>query len=297
MTDAEALALFDETTSETEEVIAAAQGWPAVVSLASVSGASPSDLMAAPNLVSFLADEIFRKLDRRTRRSLCELAIYDIQGRRAALQRLRTQEAERLVATAVHHGFLDEPSPGQFEMHPLLRSFLELKLREEGQPELRKTVTRVVKTLFDLGLWDESYDVIHKFGEHRLLVDLIRLSSAQLLAQGRTSTLRTWIVDADPSAPTVQHATSELALREGKYHQSETLAPSWPPEERAIRTRKLAHSSSREEPLTLLQDKRGPLSTTAEPRRLRRTQRSLGRPSSESCRLRPSWKRQTRAIV
>ncbi len=224
MTDDEARALFDQTTSETRDVIAAAQGWPAVVSLASVSGASPRDLMAAPNLVSFLADEIFKKLDRRTKRSLCELALYDIQGRHAALQGLGALEAERLIATSLHHGFLDEPSPGQYEMHPLLRSFLELKLREEGQPELRKTVARVVGTLFDLCLWDESYDVIQRFGEHRLLVDLLRLSSAQLLAQGRTSTLRTWIADADPNAPTVQHATSELALREGKYHQSETLA-------------------------------------------------------------------------
>jgi LuxR family maltose regulon positive regulatory protein len=224
MTDAEARSLFDETTDETADVIAVAQGWPAVVSLASVSGASPRDLMAAPNLVSFLADEIFQKLDRRTKRSLCELAMYDIRGRRAALRRLRPQDAERLIAISVHHGFLNEPSPGQYEMHPLLRSFLELKVREEGQPELRNTVSRVVGMLFELGLWDESYEVIRRFGEHRLLIELLRLSSAQLLAQGRTSTLRTWIADADPSAPTVQHATSELALREGKYHQSETLA-------------------------------------------------------------------------
>ena len=224
MTDAEARALFDEPTSETDEVIALTQGWPAVAALASVSGASPRDLIAAPNLVRFLADEIFQKLDRRTRRSLCELALYDVNGRRAAMRRLRPQEAERLVATSVEHGFLEEPSPGQYEMHPLLRSFLELKLREEEQPEVRKTVSRVVRTLFDLNLWDESFNVIRRFGEHRLLVDLIDLSSAELLAQGRTSTLRTWIADADPNAPTVQHATAELALREGKYHQSETLA-------------------------------------------------------------------------
>jgi LuxR family maltose regulon positive regulatory protein len=224
MTDAEARALFDGTSRETEEVIALVQGWPAVAALASVSGASSRDLMAAPNLVSFLADEIFQKLDRRTRRSLCELAVYDANGRRAAVRRLRPQEAERLIATAVDHGFLEEPSPGEYEMHPLLRSFLELKLREEGQPELRKTISRVVQTLFTLNLWDESYDVIRRFGEHRLVVDLLDLSAAQLLAQGRTSTLRTWIADAEPNAPTVQHATAELALREGKYHQSETLA-------------------------------------------------------------------------
>src|SRR5829696_7881529 len=67
MTDAESLSLFYPATSDAEEVIALTQGWPAVISLASVSGASPRDLMAAPNLVSFLADEIFQRLNRRTR--------------------------------------------------------------------------------------------------------------------------------------------------------------------------------------------------------------------------------------
>ena len=33
--------------------------------------------------------------------------------------------------------FLDEHSPGQYEMHPLSPGFLELKLREEGHQELR----------------------------------------------------------------------------------------------------------------------------------------------------------------
>src|SRR5215203_4194952 len=224
MTDEEARALFDDAIEDYEHVIALSQGWPAVVALASMSGAAPRDLMAAPNLVSFLADEIFQKLDRRTRRSLCELAMYDVQGRQAAIKRLRPQDAERLVRTCVDHGFLEEPKPGQYEMHPLLRNFLELKLREEGQPELQNTVSRVVRTMFELQLWDESYEVIRRFGEHRLVVDLLGLASAHLLAQGRTSTIRTWISEADPNAPTIQHAASELALREGKYHRAETLA-------------------------------------------------------------------------
>ena len=134
MTHSEARALFDVVSAETDDVIALTQGWPAVASLASLSGASARDLMTAPNLVSFLADEIFQELDRRTKRSLCELALYDVRGRRAAMERLRSHEAERLIATSVDHGFLDVPSPGRYEMHPLLRNFLELKLREEGQP-------------------------------------------------------------------------------------------------------------------------------------------------------------------
>jgi LuxR family maltose regulon positive regulatory protein len=223
MTHGEARDLFARA-DELDAVLAVTQGWPAVVALAAVSGSSPTDLMAAPNLVSYLADEIFQKLDARTRRRLCELSLYDVEGRRAALQRLRPHEAERLVATSIDHGFLSEPTAGRFEMHPLLRSFLELKLREEAPPEVRKTVTRVVRALFELELWDEAYEVIQRFGERTLLVELLELCSELLLAQGRTSTLRTWISEADTKAASIYHAASELALREGKYHQAETLA-------------------------------------------------------------------------
>lgn len=224
MTESEARELFDRRSAESEEVIALTEGWPAVVALASASGASAKDLIAAPNLVSYLADEIYQQLDRRVRRALCELALYDVRGRQAAIRRMRPQESERLIAVSLDNGFLTEPFPGEFEMHPLLRGFLELRLREEGQAELRKTVTRVVRALLELQLWDESYDVIQRFGEYHLLVDLIRLSSDDLLAQGRTSTLRTWVGSAKPADAVVQRAASELALREGKYHQAETLA-------------------------------------------------------------------------
>jgi LuxR family transcriptional regulator, maltose regulon positive regulatory protein len=223
MTTEEARVLFDDA-ADNEDVIALTEGWPAVVALVSMSGAAPRDLMAAPNLVSYLADEIFQKLDPPIRRSLCELALYDVQGRQTAIKRLGPQQAERLIRTGVDHGFLDEPTPGQYEMHPLLRSFLELKLREEGQSQVQSTVSRVVRTMFELHLWDESYDVIRRFGEQHLVVDLLGLACVHLLAQGRTSTIRTWISEADPNAPTIQHAASELALREGKYHRAETLA-------------------------------------------------------------------------
>jgi LuxR family maltose regulon positive regulatory protein len=224
MTHDEARAVLGARTSQAEDVISLAQGWPAVLSLASVSGASSAQLIAAPNLAGFLAEEIFQKLDRRTRRVLCELALHDSASLNIALNRLRPQELDRISNAALNHGFLAEVSPGEYEMHPLLRSFLELKLREEGTAHLRKAVRRAVAALMGLKLWDEVYAVVHRFGETGLLVDLIGLAGQQLLAQGRTSTLRTWLEDADHSAAVVRQMMSELALREGKYHRAETLA-------------------------------------------------------------------------
>jgi LuxR family transcriptional regulator, maltose regulon positive regulatory protein len=223
MTPEEAATLFDQSQSSIKDVIAVTQGWPAVVALAAVSHASTEELMAAPNLVSYLAEETFQKLDRQTQRALCELALYDVSGLQAALRRLRPTEAERMTAAWVEHGFLTELSPGEFEMHPLLRGFLELKLREGSTAEVSKTVARAVRLLFSLELWDEAFDIIERFGERTLLVDLIAQAADHLLAQGRTSTLRSWVGAADAAEPPVRHASAELALREGMYHQAETL--------------------------------------------------------------------------
>ena len=111
-----------------------AQGWPAVLSLASMASVPPPELSAAPHLYGFFAEEIYQRIDRRVRRVLCELALYEVEGRRLAIEQLRPEEAERVVKAGVDSGFLTEVERRSLDMHPLLRAFLERKLTEE-QPE------------------------------------------------------------------------------------------------------------------------------------------------------------------
>ena len=92
-------------SANVDELMDLAQGWPAVLGLASMSGATPPDLIAAPHLFSFFADEILKRIDRRSRRALCELALYDTEGRQLALQGMRPDVAERVVAVGVDTGF------------------------------------------------------------------------------------------------------------------------------------------------------------------------------------------------
>ena len=100
------------------------QGWPAILGLAAVASVPPPDLSSTPHLYGFFADEIYQRLARKTRRILCELALYDIEGRRLALDLLRSDEAERVAQAGLDSGFLTELGEGRFDMHPLLRAFL-----------------------------------------------------------------------------------------------------------------------------------------------------------------------------
>jgi DNA-binding CsgD family transcriptional regulator len=224
MTDDEARGLLSDASSDVDALIGLAQGWPAVLALASMSGAAPPDLVAAPHLYNFFAEEIYRRIDRRARRALCEMALYDVAGRRLALAALPPEEAERVIRVAVERGFITVSREASLEMHPLLRSFLEQKLREESPAKLHERLARVARTLMKHELWDEAFSIIDRFDESDLLAELIESSIDRMLSSGRSATLRTWVKNAPQTLPPVRLAAAELAFREGRFHESEALA-------------------------------------------------------------------------
>jgi LuxR family maltose regulon positive regulatory protein len=224
MTSEEARGVLVDTASDVDALIRLAQGWPAVLALASMSGAAPPDLLSAPHLYNFFAEEIYQRIDRRTRRALCELALFDVAGRKLALAAVRAEEAERLVRVAVDRGFITVSRDGSIEMHPLLMSFLERKLREEAPEKLHAILTRVVRMLMEHELWDEAFSVIDRFGEIGLLAELIESSLERMLSSGRAATLENWMKKAAQAAPPVRLAAAEIAFREGRFHESEALA-------------------------------------------------------------------------
>ena len=103
MTEAEARDLLVER-QDVDELVEKAQGWPAVLGLAAMASIPPPDLGAMPHLYGFFADEIYYRIDRRIRRVLCELALYDIDGRRVAIDLLRPDEAKRVIQAGADAG-------------------------------------------------------------------------------------------------------------------------------------------------------------------------------------------------
>jgi LuxR family maltose regulon positive regulatory protein len=223
MTDAEARDLLAGSGRDAGELVELAQGWPAVLGLAALSS-SPPPVTATPHLYGFFAEEIYQRIDPGVRRDLCELALYGTAGRRIALQLLRPDEAERVTQAGVDSGFLTEAADGLLDMHPLLRTFLERKLVEGDSKTMRKIVGRAAGSLIRNELWDEAFELIQRFTATERLPELIDAAMDSLLASGRTSTLRTWTDAGAEEAPAVRLAGAELAFREGRYYESETLA-------------------------------------------------------------------------
>jgi LuxR family transcriptional regulator, maltose regulon positive regulatory protein len=223
MTDEEAFELLKGVGPSAQELVDAAQGWPAVLSLAAMASVPPPELSAAPHLYGFFADEIYQRIDKGVRRVLCELALYEVEGRRLALEELRPDEAARVVKAGVEHGFLTETTDGRLDMHPLLRAFLERKLTEEQPKTVGRIVTRAVGKLIEHELWDEAFALIERYSELKLLPTLLAASSEKMLAAGRIPTLRVWAKAAPEEDPIARVVAAEAAFREGRFHEARAL--------------------------------------------------------------------------
>jgi LuxR family maltose regulon positive regulatory protein len=271
MTDAEARDLLAGSGRDAGELVELAQGWPAVLGLAALSSSPPPELTATPHLYGFFAEEIYQRIDPGVRRDLCELALYGTAGRRIALQLLRPDEAERVTQAGVDSGFLTEAADGLLDMHPLLRTFLERKLAEGDSKTMRKIVGRAAGSLIRNELWDEAFELIQRFAATERLPELIDAAMDSLLASGRTSTLRAWTDAGAEEAPSVRLAGAELAFREGRYYESETLArlAASDPDDASAAARayvvagRAAHAASREEEASALYQRA--LTSTTDP--------------------------------
>ena len=135
-----------------------------------------------------------------------------------ALDLLRADEAKRVIQAGADAGFLTDTSDGTVDIHPLLRVFLEHKLTQENPKAINRIVARAVENLINHKLWDAAFELIQRFSADDVLIKLLEDASDDLLAAGRTQTLRSWIAQASDTEPIVQLITAELAFREGRFH-------------------------------------------------------------------------------
>jgi LuxR family transcriptional regulator, maltose regulon positive regulatory protein len=220
MTEAEATQLIPAALN-LDALMEVSRGWPAVLGLASVAEGPLPDIEIAPQLHRFFAEELYQRLDAELRDVFAELALHGGRGRELVLGQLPSAIAQQVVALGVDTGFLTE-TDGSTEMHPLLQEFLRQKV---GADDIQAAVAkRSARLLIDHQEWDEAYALIARLDDKALMCDLLSSCGAQMLGSGRLATLRAWIDKADVEHPSVQTLQAELAFREGRFHESESLA-------------------------------------------------------------------------
>jgi DNA-binding NarL/FixJ family response regulator len=211
----------------TPGLLAIADGWPAVIGLASVTDAAPAADVDVPEaLYEFFADEVYRALDLPVRTGLAILGTLPLVDRELAASFLGVDRAEAVCGEALTLGILDERD-GRLELHPLAATFLETRARRDAGDELDRVAPLALERYRSRHEWDAAFDVVDRFHLDDQLEPLVAEALDELLNGGRLATLEGWIARRSQRGheqPILLIARAEVCLRTGRHVTAQALA-------------------------------------------------------------------------
>jgi ATP/maltotriose-dependent transcriptional regulator MalT len=249
--------LADQALRSAPGLVAVANGWPAVIGLASVSGAEiHQDVEQVPeSLYRFFAEEVYSALEVDVRAGLATLAIAPVLDRELAVKLLGQRLAEATCAAGLDVGVIAERGI-QLELHPLCRSFLEERGAQLGIVRDDDAVMVCIEHYDEHRDWDAAFELISKHGPFERLQTLLAEALDELLESARLSTVNAWCDLASQAKlehPIFLLARAEAALRRGRHAEAQARAEAAAEQESELTFRALcvagraAHLASREE--------------------------------------------------
>lgn len=218
--------LAGRSPSSAAGLVALANGWPAVIGLASVlSPEIDGEGQVPASLYGFFAEEVLSALGESVRTGLATLSIAPVLDRDLAAELLGA-ETDEVCEAALDVGVLVER--GQvLDLHPLARSFLEDRAGAEGERPARHAVETCIGYYRRTRDWDAAFDVIARRGQRALLEALVDQALDDLLDTARLSTIETWCALAEDwqlGDPIISVARAEVALRHGRHAEAQMFA-------------------------------------------------------------------------
>jgi LuxR family transcriptional regulator, maltose regulon positive regulatory protein len=228
MNDDEALAVLKTRRDVAADLLAQAKGWPAVIGLASLSldRAIPEGELPEA-LHDYFAEELYHAATPNVRFDLPLLAFSRTITRDHAICLFGASLADSVLDEAVRLGFLRSGPDADFELHPLLRNFLDRKRAERAPDQISKAYRPLADFLIERSEWDQAFELVERSGTEDLLVELIASAYDSLLREGRLSTLERWLHLAQERhirSSLLDLAEAELAFRQALHQKAEALA-------------------------------------------------------------------------
>jgi DNA-binding CsgD family transcriptional regulator len=213
--------LIERSASSASGLVAIANGWPAVIGLASVSSAEiESDVEQVPeSLYRFFAEEVFAALGPDVQSCLTTLSVAPVLDHDLVAELLGVELAELATARTLDVGILVERGP-HLDLHPLARAFLEEKSGQLGLVPSQGASATCLGHYRRCRDWDAAFDVIVRTASTSELEPLLAAAIDDLLDAGRLSTLQRWCdfaFDAELEAPLFALARAEVMLRHGRH--------------------------------------------------------------------------------
>jgi LuxR family transcriptional regulator, maltose regulon positive regulatory protein len=177
-------------------VIRQAAGWPAVLGLAALSGGSLENSELSASLTDYFAQELYQAVEPGVQWGLCQLALAPVITEPLAECLFGRETAQLILDHATHIGVLSKTEHETFELHPLVRPFLESRGSDFGDAQIRAVLLKIGRFLIDCRDWDDAFSLIEQAGVSELIPDLLKAGSGEMLSTGRLATLIRWLEQA-----------------------------------------------------------------------------------------------------
>jgi DNA-binding SARP family transcriptional activator len=187
---------------------AATEGWAAGVVLmlerpAGEGGASAAPSGATPQaLFDYFASEIFDRSDAETRRILVETALMGKMTAGQAEALTGSPRAAEILAGLARRRYVTDchTDPERtYQYHPLFRSFLLARARDDLPPARRSDLRRVAASVLEQsGAVEDAAEILRQAEDWDGLARLAQTHAPGLLAQGRGGTLEGWLKALPP---------------------------------------------------------------------------------------------------
>jgi LuxR family maltose regulon positive regulatory protein len=209
-------------------LLALADGWPAIIGLASFADASTFlEKETVPNaLLDYVADELYASVSPPAREGLCEMSLLPTPSREL-VEALLEDGSNEVLSEGFRVGFLTADNPEAISLHPLLRLFLRGKLAELPKARRERLINRAAQLLITVGACEGAFDLISEFHLVELFDLLLQTSLYELLTEGRLATISRFISFGYANAldsPVLELAAAELAFRQGFHDQARALS-------------------------------------------------------------------------
>ena len=206
-------------------LVSLAEGWPAVIGLAALTGhvQLPEGELPEP-LHEYIARELYDAASPETRTWLTRLTISE-RPTRALLEALAGDAADRVLTetAALDLGVVEGDA---IELHPLFQLFLRRQLFSESANVVASVAAKAFAFHLQRGELDECASIARSADAPQMLVETIEAGLDRMLLEGRLSTIDDWVQRARlrTDHPILDLASAEAAFWRGDYARAHVFA-------------------------------------------------------------------------
>ena len=209
-------------------LVTQAEGWPAVIGLASLSSLSNIPIeRVSDDLLRYFAEEVVRVEPADVQQFMLIASVPRTITARRAEEVLGLQRTGAVIRHLVDRGLLHGTLSGELEFHPLLRRHLHQRLEAE-MPDVAESLTiKAASEARRSGRWEEAFELMVCRKRFSDAADILGDAADDLLTAGRIETLEKWILSCGPAVRAsipASLAQVEVLIRQARLPEAVGLA-------------------------------------------------------------------------